>query len=149
MSEKYTIIMAIISIILIITIFAWIDYLVINNYIKRNISKEYFTSDYINQNIPGDVDSGKLTFNNTPQYSTLTNDIGTQARIITDDKFSKPPQYNFGVNVWNSSFVDSEKLFNSRYKPTGIEYMPNYPKRYSVTGDYYDEGPLASNDYIE
>lgn len=100
------------------------------------------------KDVPGDNDAGKLTLGITPQYSTLTTDIGTQAKIITDNKFSKPPQANFGVDVWTSSFTESEKLFNERYKPSGLQYMPNYPKRYSVTGDFYEDGPLASNSYL-
>jgi hypothetical protein len=100
-------------------------------------------------NIPGDNDAGKLTLGVTPQYSTLTTDIGTQARIITHDKFAKPSQANFGVDVWTSSFIESEKLFNSRFKPpNSVQFMPNYPKRYSLSGDYYDDGPLASNSYL-
>jgi hypothetical protein len=99
-------------------------------------------------NVPGDNDAGKLTLGVTPQYSELTSDIGTQAKLITNDLFSKPPSANFGVNTWSSSFNEGEKLFNQRYKPSGLQYMPNYPKRYSLTGEFIEDGPIASNAYL-
>lgn len=95
--------------------------------------------------VPGNDDSGKLTYNQTPQYSVLTDDIGARARIITDDLYGKPPQANFGVNTWRKSSDEEKKLFDERYKPSQLEYMPDYPKRYSPTGEYIEEGPLAAN----
>jgi hypothetical protein len=194
--QKNIFIMAIICFILLIILFLWINYLVTNNYIKGNFSREYFTSGTSHtvnlpltttqscsnfcgpaarcsitgqqcladidcsgcqpnspplpssKNVPGDNDAGKLTWGVTPQYSTLTTDIGTRATIITKDKFSKPPKANFGIDTWTASFNDSEKLFNTRYKPTNVQNMPKYPKRYGVTGDFYDFGPLPSNAYL-
>jgi hypothetical protein len=105
-------------------------------------------SQRLTKSVPGDNDAGKLTWGVTPQYSTLTTDIGTQAKIITDNKFSKPAQANFGVDTWSSSFVESEKLFNARYKPPQLLNMPNYPKRFSLLGSFYDDGPLPSNAYL-
>jgi len=99
--------------------------------------------------IPGDNDAGKLTVSQTPQYSTLTTDIGTRAKLITSDKFSQPAMANLGLNVWRTAFDESEKLFNERYKPSQLQYMPNYDKRYTLTGEFIDDGPLPSNAYLK
>jgi hypothetical protein len=99
--------------------------------------------------VPGDNDAGKLTMSQTPQYSTLTTDIGTRAKLITNNKFSKPAMANLGVNVWHTAFDESEKLFNERYKPSQLQNMPNYEERYSLTGEFMDEGPLPSNAYFK
>lgn len=95
--------------------------------------------------IPGDNDAGKLTVGVTPQYSSLTSGYGTQKRVITDDMYGKPAQPNFGVNTWRSSFDAGQDLFNKRYKPNQLQYMPNYPPMYSITGEFIGDGPLPSN----
>jgi len=101
-------------------------------------------------NVPGENDAGKLTWGITPTYSTLTTDIGTQAKLFTSnkDKLQPPPQADFGVNTWKSSFKNGQKLFDDRYKPAGLKNMPTYDKRYSATGQFVDDGPLASNAYL-
>ena len=202
-NQKIITFLAIISIILLILIFYWINYLTTNDYVEGTFGRENFTTDIslnnatsntvdlpltttyscknfcsptarcaitgqqcmadidcpgckpntppsqrLTKSVPGDNDAGKLTLGVTPQYSTLTTDIGTQAKIITDNKFSKPAQANFGVDTWTSSFVESEKLFNARYKPPQLLNMPNYPKRFSMLGSFYDDGPLPSNAYF-
>lgn len=93
----------------------------------------------------GDNDAGKLTFNNTPRYSVLTTDMGTKARAFSSKKFAKAPNADYGINIWRDDFDEQEKLFNKRYKPEKLEYMPEYPKRYSLTGEFIEEGPIASN----
>jgi hypothetical protein len=95
--------------------------------------------------IPGDNDSGKLTVGVTPDYSPLTGGYGTKERIITDDLYAQPPQPNFGVDVWGESFNQGQALFNKRYKPNQLQYMPNYPPQYSITGEFIGDGPLPSN----
>ena len=95
--------------------------------------------------IPGDNDAGKLTVGVTPQYSSLTSGYGTQKRIITNNINGKPAQPNFGVNTWRASFNKGLNLFNKRYKPDQLEYMPNYPPIYSITGEFLGDGPLPSN----
>jgi hypothetical protein len=101
--------------------------------------------------IPGENDAGKLTWGVTPTYSTLTTDIGTQAKLYTSNKkkLEKPLQANFGVNTWISHFKGGQDLFDERYKPAGLKYMPKYDERYSVTGQFVDDGPLASNAYLK
>ena len=97
-------------------------------------------------NIIGDNAAGKLTFSMTPQYSTLTTDMGTRSMTFLDKQFSKTPSPTFGINTWRDDFNAEQKLFNKRYKPpSDLKYMPSYPPRYSVTGDYLEDGPLASN----
>ena len=98
--------------------------------------------------VPGDDDAGKLTFGATPQYSSLTAGYGTKSKIITNNVFSKPSQANFGVDVWTSSSDKALSLYNKRYKPPYITYMPEYTGRYSLTGSFIDEGPIASNAYL-
>ena len=99
-----------------------------------------------NTNIIGDNASGKLTFSMTPQYSTLTSDMGTKAMTFLGKDFSKTPSPTFGINTWRASFDAEQKLFDKRYKPpSDLTNMPSYPPRYSVTGDYIEDGPLASN----
>lgn len=95
--------------------------------------------------VPGDNDAGKLTLGVTPQYSSLTSGYGTKELQITSNMYSKPSQANFGVDIWSSAFNEENKLFNQRYKPSGLQYMPDYPKRYSLTGEFIEDGPYASN----
>jgi hypothetical protein len=95
--------------------------------------------------LPGDNDAGKLTLGVTPQYSSLTSGYGTKEKIITDDMYGQPLQANFGVDVWGESFNQSQTLYNDRYKPNQLQYMPNYPPQYSLTGEFIGDGPLPSN----
>lgn len=100
------------------------------------------------KDVPGDNDAGKLTFGQTPRYSVLTTDIGTQARLITNNKFAKPGSPNFGVNTWIHDFNKDNKQFDSKFKPPQLEYMPTYDNRYTLSGEFMDNGPLASNAYF-
>jgi hypothetical protein len=95
--------------------------------------------------LPGDNDAGKLTLGVTPQYSSLTSGYGTKEKIITDDMYGQPSQANFGVDVWGESFNQTQTLYNDRYKPNQLQYMPNYPPQYSLTGEFIGDGPLPSN----
>ena len=95
--------------------------------------------------IPGDNASGKLTVGVTPRYSPLTGGYGTRETVITSNMFSKPAVSNFGVNTWMSEFNVDQTLFNDRYKPPQIQFMPNYPERYTLTGNFIEDGPFASN----
>ena len=97
------------------------------------------------QSIPGDNHAGKLTFGSTPQYSSLTSGFGTQERVITNNMFSKPSMPNFGGNIWISQFESEQALFDKRYKPNHLKNMPNYPERYSLSGQFVENGPFAAN----
>ena len=197
----YILFLAIISFLLIVLIFYWIDYLSINKYIvesfqqlnnpnlnnstshtvnlpltttyscknmcgpqaRCSITGQQCTADIdcpgcqpkINgvktqnsssKSVPGNNDAGKLTVGVTPQYSPLTTDMGTKALTILGKDFSKTPSPTFGINTWRDDFDAEQKLFDKRYKPpNNLEFMPSYPQRYSVTGDFLENGPLASN----
>ena len=95
--------------------------------------------------VPGNDGAGKLTWGMTPQYSPLTNGYGTHERIITKDMYSQPAMASFGINTWLRGFKKERDLYDTRYKPPQLPYMPNYPQRYSLTGDFIEDGPLASN----
>jgi len=100
-------------------------------------------------NFKGDNDAGKLTMGVTPTYSPLTTDIGTNAAQIHISNSSQPPEYNQGVNVWENAFHNGYKFFNMRYKtPKDIDYIPNYPTRYTLSGEFKEDGPLESNSYL-
>jgi hypothetical protein len=107
--------------------------------------KNVYTQQNDNMSIPGDNAAGKLTLGVTPQYSSLTSGYGTHERIITHDMNSKPIMPNFGVNTWLGEFNEGSSLFDKRYKPKNIQFMPNYKQRYSLSGEFIDEGPFASN----
>jgi len=94
--------------------------------------------------VPGTNDAGKLS-NLGLQYSSLTSDFGSRSTSINVNKNSKAPSANFGDNVWSSKFNIDRKLFDERYKPSGLSNMLVYPERYSLTGSFIDEGPIASN----
>ena len=107
------------------------------------------TSSDSSECIPGDDDAGKLTVGTTPTYSTLTTDIGTRATTFTRKKFSKPVSPNFGENIWMAKFKEENNMFKQRYTPSGLQYMPSYPERYSLTGDFVENGPLPSNSFLK
>jgi hypothetical protein len=207
--EYYVIFLAFITLILLVIIYNWINYLSNNNYInyeKNNI--EGFNSTYISDghvgaskttnnvdlplttsfscknmcgptarcsitghqclsdmdcpgcqpNIPDskpykkyvspENDAGKLTSGVTPTYSSLTTDIGTQAKLFNSKTNITTPKLSNGVNTWMSNFNKGSKLFDSKFVPPQSTYMPVYNKKYSATGEFMDIGPIASNDYL-
>lgn len=95
--------------------------------------------------VPGANDAGKLTVGVTPSYSPLTSGYGTNETIVTDDLYAKPAQANFGVNVWKGPADIAQKLYDRRYKPNQLQFMPDYPEMYSLTGEFKSDGPLPSN----
>jgi hypothetical protein len=98
--------------------------------------------------VMGNDSGGRLIYNQNPQYSVLTTDIGTRARIISENLFGKPVQANFGINTWQKKSEEEQKLFDKRYKPPQLKLMPNYNKRYSLTGDFMEDGPPPANAYL-
>jgi len=95
--------------------------------------------------IPGNNDAGKLTYNMTPQYSPLTTGYGTREKIITNNMYSKPAMPDFGVNTWFLAFEEEKDLFDKRYKPPELPNMPKYEKRYTLSGQFIDDGPFPAN----
>ena len=107
------------------------------------------TSSDKSEDVPGYDDAGKLTVGITPTFSVLTTDIGTKATTFTRKKFSKPVSPNFGENIWMAKFKEENSMFKQRYTPSGLQYMPSYPERYSLTGDFVENGPLPSNSFLK
>jgi hypothetical protein len=99
-----------------------------------------------NKELPGQNAAGKLSYY-TPQYSELTTDIGTKSKLI-GKKISAPPQYYPGVNTWRKTFDTGQQLFDRRYYPGSLPMEPSYPKRTTLSGEFIDNGPLASNDFL-
>lgn len=100
-------------------------------------------------NVQGEDDAGKYSFL-APNYSELTTDAGTRAKLISpSDKFSQPPDYDTGVNMWRAKFDEGTTMYDEVYKPPStITNMPTYPTRYSLSGQFKETGPLASNAYL-
>ena len=204
MTNKINIfILAFITLILICIIFYWGDYLIKNNYIRRekegfttipsinlenadttytvrmpintttscknmcgppgrcSITGEQCVSDIdcygctpppnkklehsLSEEVPDYNDSGKLTQGVTPTFSALTSDIGTQAMVINPN--APVPQYFLGVDQWKNKFELGENEFNKKYYPAGnLGNMPNYPIRPTLSGQFKEVGPLASNE---
>lgn len=99
--------------------------------------------------IVGDDAAGKLTWGMTPQYSSLTSGYGTKSALYVNDKFGKAPQPNWMENTWIKQFNEERKMFNAKFKPpANYSNLPKYPKRFSPTGEFIEDGPLASNSYL-
>lgn len=191
-SENIVLALGFISIILLIGIFKWGDYLIKNDMIKEGFSFDNthtvnlpLTTRYscsnkcnpqgrcsrtgqqclsdidcpgcqpyspplsrIKTDVPGENDAGKMGAS-FPTFSTLTTDIGTQAKIFRTTNVHKgAPQPNYGINTWRNKFDKIEKLFDKRYKPKVLTFMRDYPYQYSLSGEFLNNGPLASNAYI-
>jgi hypothetical protein len=132
--------------VLLYLIFKLIDYLVKENYIVEC---------FINQNYSHSVDLPLTTTYSCKNFCGPTSKCaitGEQCFIDADCKgctiesfISKPVQANFGVNTWRKSFDEGLQIFNKRYKPNQLQFMPNYKTTYGVTGEFIDDGPLPSN----
>lgn len=98
-------------------------------------------------NVPGDNDAGKLTVGATPQYSTLTTDMGTRAAIFEKENMLKVPQGSFGPNVWRPSADAGQSLYDKRYRPKegDAKFPMNYLEQATVTGMFMNKEPLPSN----
>jgi hypothetical protein len=100
--------------------------------------------------IRGQNDAGKLTVGVTPQYSSLTTDIGTQALFYNKNAKPTPEMSYQGTDLWRKTFDYGLMLYDKRNN-SNIEtqpYLPKYPKRTTLSGGFIDNGPLASNDYL-
>ena len=105
-----------------------------------------------NKNTPeikGNNDAGKLSSGNGYAYSTLTTDIGTQSKLYTSKLNEEPLHPNFGVNTWITKYNQSMEDFNKRYRPFGLQFMPRYKNRYTLTGEFWTSGPIPANGYID
>jgi hypothetical protein len=104
------------------------------------------------EDVRGQNDAGKLTSGFTPTYSTLTTDIGTQTSLydITKGENINPVQYFNGVNQWRNAFDTGMEQYDQRYNSqlASLSFLPHYPQRPTLSGQFIDNGPLASNAYL-
>lgn len=104
--------------------------------------------------VRGQNDAGKLSYY-TPQYSTLTTDMGTQAAFYTPTSKTATvaiPQTGSGPTATAKEGI---RLFNKKNaykrKQQGAQewqFELHYPKRETTTGMFVDDGPLAANSYL-
>ena len=100
----------------------------------------------LKEEVPGYNDSGKLTVGVTPTFSVLTTNVGTQSSMVVNPD-AKVPQYFLGIDQWKNKFELGENEFNKKYYPAGnLGNMPNYPIRPTLSGQFKEVGPLASNE---
>jgi hypothetical protein len=100
--------------------------------------------------VKGENDAGKQTSGRFLTYSQLTTDIGTQAKRFYSykNKNIRAPEANFGPNLWRSRYNKERKLFDERYVPKHLTNMQNYPYRFTMSGEFLTNGPLAANSYF-
>ena len=113
-------------------------------------STSEISTSFLEMNTPqGEDDAGKYSYL-APTYSELTTDVGTRAKLTSPSaKFSPTPEYNAGVNTWRTEFDEGSALYNDVYAPPpNLANMPSYPTRYSLSGQFQENGPLASNAYL-
>ena len=97
-------------------------------------------------------DAGKLTLTQTPQYSSLTTDIGSDAAYAKpgskEEELIRPYE---GYDMWTKSFnyglnlADKKMVYDHSPEPEEYRSIPVYPITRSATGLFYDTGPTASN----
>ena len=96
-----------------------------------------------------DYDAGILTYNQTPQYSSLTTDMGSEATVINAN--AEVPRSYDGIPVWQEVYdqqarmVDDELAYQYSAEPQQYRTAPAYPVSTTITGAYYDLGPTPSN----
>lgn len=97
-------------------------------------------------------DAGKLTWTQTPQYSSLTTDIGSEAAYAKPgskkEEIVRPYE---GYDKWTKSFnyglslADKKLVFQYSPEPEEYRSIPVYPVTRTATGMFYDTGPTAAN----
>lgn len=97
-------------------------------------------------------DAGKLTWGQTPQYSTLTSDIGSRAAYAKPgSKRAEIIRPYEGYDRWTKAFnyglelADRKLVYDHSPEPAAFRSIPVYPVTRSATGLFYDMGPTASN----
>lgn len=112
-------------------------------YVKPNVE---------GHNVKGNDDAGKLTFNQAPQYSVLTSDIGTKAAWVSPtSKKNKIPQMDLGYDTWTKSFNTGMELFNkkekanNKYLHINMENAPKWNTTEGIMGTFDITGPNPAN----
>lgn len=95
-------------------------------------------------------DAGKLIYNQNPQYSELTTDIGTHALYLRNINKNVPKPY-LGIDKWMNSANIGMQYYYKSYNypfiknPNILNYIPDYKVKESATGLFLDYGPIAAN----
>jgi len=95
----------------------------------------------LSDNLVGDNDSGKST-GTIPESSTLTSDFTANSQNIGDTESTLPMHLSYRVNVWKDQYNSGVKLFDERYKEPSMQI---YRPRLTMSGEFIDDGPFASN----
>jgi hypothetical protein len=86
--------------------------------------------------------SWNILGNNKEAFTS--NELATNSAVLNN--FNSPaPLADYGINTWKSSTNQAYKLFKERYIPDHIPNMPNYTKKYELSGEFITEGPLPFN----
>ena len=86
----------------------------------------------------------------TPNYSSLTTDIGTNSKFYNLDENLDPVQYFKGVDMWKENFDMGMRLYDKRYNTniSSLPFLQTYPERNTLSGEFVNVGPIASNDFL-
>jgi hypothetical protein len=76
-----------------------------------------------------------------------TSDVDCYGCQTQSDAVEAPPVYFQGVNTWREAFDVGNALYNQKYNPSLAfqPFLPHYPSRPTVSGEFVDDGPLAAN----
>ena len=109
-----------------------------------------YNDDLNNKKIKPYNDAGRLIYNQNPQYSVLTTDIGTNASYFRS-KNKKVPKPYLGIDKWmNSANIGMQYYYKAHNypfitNPDKFYYLPEYKVSESATGLFVDYGPIAAN----
>jgi len=97
-------------------------------------------------------DAGKLTWTQTPQYSSLTTDIGSESAYAKPGSKKEEIYRSYeGYDMWTKAFnyglelADRKLVLQYSPEPDTYKSIPVYPITRTATGLFYDTGPTASN----
>ena len=97
-----------------------------------------------------DYDPNVLLSNGqTLEYSSLTTDIGTNAKVINAN--APIPRSYEGIPVWQETYdkqaqmIDDELAYQYSAAPDEYKTASFYPVSTTITGAFYDIGPTPSN----
>lgn len=92
------------------------------------------------------LETGRLVYNQNPQHSALTYDIGTTASVI--DMAAQAPRPYEGYKLWEPKYEAAVKLNNAKMA-NEYDADPNnyvfYKQIQTATGLFNDNGPTAAN----
>ena len=109
-----------------------------------------FYDELNNKKIKPYNDAGKLTYNQNPQYSELTTDIGTNAMYLRNINKKVPKPY-LGIDKWMNSANIGMQYYYKSYNypfitnPDKFYNLPEYKVNETATGLFVDYGPIPAN----